>query len=618
MSRACYLVCLFLTVLYSRAPAQSPTLDATLAHLDSTWKTDLERTLLLVDSLERRHVDMDSLRRTKCDMLRGRVLRTQGEYVDAIKIWRGVHDYATNHRDSLMLAEAANQIGIMNTFMGNLLEGQRYLLQVAEIYERLGSDMQRAGAYNGLAILNDDLGQEDKAIELYNRSLKLYEKIDDTLGRANVHANLGLLYLYRGELDRSEYHLQQQGYLDTLLGTDYGLAFHYDFLSGLRQEQGRTEDALDLAMQGLELRETLPSHYNRAESYNSVAGILLDLGRYKEARSYAEKVLEFREDHESLSQESIALKVLSDAYEAEGDAATALRYYRDHHTISDSIYQRDHLSEIANKNALYEKATRDREIAELGQQQLINAAEIERKNYALMVVGIGLGVISFFAVTVWLLFRKISNQKEVLQNLHDQKDLLLREIHHRVKNNLQMVSSLLSLQTQFITDPAARDAIEMGRQRVRSMAILHQRMYLRDRMTPAVNARSYLEQLIRELLQTINVRGINLQLDKRLEDIDLDIDRLIPLGLIANEVITNAIKHAFTSRTAGTLTVELLREADDIELRIADDGRGIRPDEITGKNSFGSLLIHTFAEQLEGQLSIVGGRGTEVVLRFPV
>ncbi|PPK88156.1 two-component sensor histidine kinase [Neolewinella xylanilytica] len=207
-----------------------------------------------------------------------------------------------------------------------------------------------------------------------------------------------------------------------------------------------------------------------------------------------------------------------------------------------------------------------------------------------------------------LLFRKISYQKEGLQQLHDQKDLLLREIHHRVKNNLQMVSSLLSLQTQFIEDPAAWDAIEMGRQRVRSLAILHQRMYLRDHMTPAVNARSYLDQLIRELLQTLNVGGINLQLQKRLEDIDLDIDRLIPLGLIANEVITNAIKHAFTLRNAATLTVELLRDADDIELRIADDGRGIRPEEISGKESFGSLLIHTFAEQLDGRLSIVGGR----------
>ena len=607
-----------LLLAFSRAPAQTPTADAVLNALDSTWERDPDAALEALAELRRDSSPSDSLRTIRNDQITGRILRTKGDYVEAIRCWKRVHDYATRHRDSVMLVEAADQIGIMNTFMGNLLEGQQYLLQVAHIYDRIGTDKDRADALNGLAILNDDLEQEEQAIELYRRALEIYERIDDTLGRANVHANLGLLYLDREEYDESELHLLKQGRLDTLLETDYGLAFHYDFLAFLRQKQGRPKDALPLAMRGLKLRDSLPSHYNRAESYNSVAGILLDLGRYEEAIAYAERVLAFRRMHQSLSQESTALETLSDAYAGRGDHATALAYHRQFYEISDSIYRRDHLSEIANKNALYEKEKQDREIAELARQQVINAAEIARKGTALMVVGLGLGAISFFAVAIWLLFRKIKKQNAVLAHLHDQKDLLLREIHHRVKNNLQTVSSLLSLQSEYIDDPAALDAIEMGRQRVRSMAIIHQRMYLQDATTPKVNARGYLEQLLRELIDTLNVRNLPLQLDRRLENIDLDVDRLIPLGLIANEVITNALKHAFRYRDSGRLRVEFTRFRDELILRIADNGSGIRPGGMDGTETFGSLLIHTFAEQLNGTLHIRGEGGTEVVLRFPV
>lgn len=617
MTRTLVTALFFLGVAGTRAPSQSTSPHPLLMHLDTAWEDDVDRTLMVVDSLTASGRDLDSAALILTETIAGRALRRKGVYVDALRRWKRVHTYATHHGDSLQLVEAAKQIGIMNTYMGNYREGQPYLLQVAEIYDAIGSADDRAGALNGLAILNSNLELEDAAIDYYQQALALYESSGNRLGQANIHANLGLLYLERGDYAMSETHLLQQGRLDSLLETNYGLAFHYDFLGYLRQKQGRYEEGLQLALLGLALRDSLPSHYNQAESHLSVAGILLDLQRYDEAIAYAQRVLDFKELHQSLSQESTALKTLSEAYEAKGDAAAALAYYRSYHETSDSMYRRDHLSEIANKNALYEKATQDREIAELGRRQLENETELQRKNAALVITGLGMGVLGFFAVTVWFLFRKISHQKEGLQHLHDQKDLLLREIHHRVKNNLQMVSSLLSLQGDYIEDPAALDAIEMGRQRVRSMSIIHQKLYLTDTITTAVNAKDYLEQLVRELTGTLNVRGLPLELELDLEEIELDIDRLIPLGLIANEVITNSLKHAFAGQRRGKLEVSFRRNGGRYVLRIADDGCGLSPEQIGGADSFGSLLIHTFAEQLDGELSVRGEAGTEVVLEFP-
>ncbi len=284
-----------------------------LTHLDTAWRTDPAAAASQLDSL-RKHASLDSARYIHSVQLSGRAHRLMGDYVAGIADWRVVYNYAGQHRDSSMLVEAADQIGIMNTFMGNLREGQQYLLQVAEIYDRIGSLTDRAGALNGLAILHNDLEEEARAIALYRQSLELYETADDTMGRANVHANLGLLYLNLGELDLAETHLRLQGHLDTLLQTDWGLGFHYDFMGALYKARGQYPEALRWSERGLALRQALPSHYNRAESHNSIAAILLLLDRPREAIGHARDVLAFRDQHQSLSQEATALEILSEAY----------------------------------------------------------------------------------------------------------------------------------------------------------------------------------------------------------------------------------------------------------------------------------------------------------------
>ncbi len=620
MRLTCLLFSLLLCGFCTRARAQTnplTALDASLDVLDTLRREAPEEAIARIDSLLGRFPDLDSARLIRATRIKARARRLIGDYVTAIGEWRSVYAYATRQRDSLMLVEAADQIGMMNTYMGNYLEGQPYLLQVAEIYERIGDVEDRAGAANGLAILYNDLKRIDDAVAMYRRALALYEEAGDQLGQAAVHANLGMLFAGEGRFDLAETHLLEQGRIDSLEESKYGLAFYYDFMGELRKKQERYPEALELSRLGLALREELPSHYNVAESRNSVAGILLRLGRYEEAIGLSRAVLDRRDEHESLTQASTAYEYLSRAYEGLNDPARALTYHKRYKEVSDSIYQRDHLEEITTRDALYQKARQEEEIARLGQQNALSRVEIGRKNTALLAAGSGLVLISLFALVFWLLYRKINVQKAGLELLNRQKDTLLREIHHRVKNNLQMVSSLLSLQSEFIEDDAALDAIQMGQRRVRSMAIIHQKLYLRDEITTSVSARQYLDQLIGELMSTLNVSGIPLRMEKDLEDIELDIDRMIPLGLIANEVITNAMKYAFTGRKSGELNVGFRRVGAEVELCISDDGPGLNAAATVGNDSFGGLLIRTFTEQLDGRLEVDGAEGTSVRLRFP-
>lgn len=582
--------------------------------LSDTYQDHTHRTPRLVDSLLTAYPDLPTESRMAILRYKALAHRKLGNYVKAIGTWDTLYHYAAAKPDSLLLAEAGDQIGTMNTFMGNLLAGQRYYLEVAAIYDKVGSQQDKADIKNGLAILYYDLNQYDKAIATYQDALVDYEQLDDTMGRANVHANLGMLYTDIGRYDEAEPHLLMQGHLDSLLGTQWGLGFHFDFLGTLRHKQGRLQEALEAFQTAYTIRQDLPSHYNLAESRNSLAGIHIKLGNYDQAIQHAESVLSHKADHQSLSQESTAYYNLSQAHEGLGHTRIALDHYKKYHEVSDSIYQRDHLSEIAEKDALYEKAKQDKALAELATQNAITSAKVTSRTRALWIVGIGCLILLGILHLLRKLLIKIREQKQQLEQALAQKDILLREIHHRVKNNLQLVSSLLSLQGRTLSDATALEAINEGRSRVRSMALIHQDLYNKKNLT-GIGIKTYLEKLTNELLHTYHIGQEDIRLDLDIQDIDLDIDTIVPLGLIINELITNSLKYAFLPDKQGQLSIALHEKEDGLHLRVADDGKGMESSELR-PGSFGTTMIKALSSQLGGTIHINGEAGTETSFVF--
>ena len=578
----------------------------TVAYEDSTELViPMTNRLLEIVDLEN-----DSIQIIQAIKYQGLAHRTMGNYVQSIDKFKTVYGYAKKYKDSLLQASAADQIGIMNTFMGNMSEAQPYILEVAEIYNAVGSKEDIANANNGLAIFYNDTGQKDKAIEIYNLALKQYEELDDTMGRANIHANLGLLYIYDKQYDLAEKNILMQGHLDTLMNTQWGLGFYHDFMGTLRRKQGRFQDALRWKKSSLKIREQLESHYNIAETRSGLASVYLALGRYDDAIKNANIVLEHKEDHQSLSQQMGAYSLLSSVYEKMSNHELSLDYHKKYKSMSDSIYNRDVLSEMATKDALYEKANQDREIAELNATKIISDNKIMNKNRTITMGGVAIGIISLLLLFLCRLLQKYKAQKIKLSKTLGEKDILLREIHHRVKNNLQLISSLLTLQGRSIDDEVAIKAINEGKNRVRSMALIHQDLYNKDSITE-ISVKSYMEKLIQELFDTYRVDKNRISLTMKIDDIDLDVDTVIPLGLIINELITNCLKYAFPKERHGNLEVRLEEKNQRLILHIIDDGVGYNPENIR-ENSFGSTLVNALTEQLDGEMEINNTKGTKI------
>jgi len=202
------------------------------------------------------------------------------------------------------------------------------------------------------------------------------------------------------------------------------------------------------------------------------------------------------------------------------------------------------------------------------------------------------------------------------KSLHE-KELLLKEIHHRVKNNLQIVASLLNIQSRQITDPAVLAMITDSQNRVKAMALVHERLYRSDDIS-SIDISDYVKFMGTSLIKFYGITSARVRLDVEMPGIRFDINRAIPLGLIINELLSNALKHAFPTGRKGKITVTGNRDGKAIRISVADDGTGI-PESLDWKNtsSLGLHLVNSLADQLSGTIDLDRSSGTKFTITIP-
>jgi two-component sensor histidine kinase/sensor domain CHASE-containing protein len=198
-----------------------------------------------------------------------------------------------------------------------------------------------------------------------------------------------------------------------------------------------------------------------------------------------------------------------------------------------------------------------------------------------------------------------------------EKEILLKEIHHRVKNNLQVISSLLGAQSQTVADEQAREAYADSIRRVRSMALVHEKLYDTPDLAQ-VDFREYLTSVTEDLGRSIFREGITLHVEA--ERIMLGIDIAVPCGLLANELVSNALKHAFTARARGAVGLRFMRlSPSSVQLEVWDDGVGMPPEtDFRDMHSMGMSIIKTLVAQLDGNIAYDGIHGSKFTFVFPV
>jgi two-component sensor histidine kinase len=194
--------------------------------------------------------------------------------------------------------------------------------------------------------------------------------------------------------------------------------------------------------------------------------------------------------------------------------------------------------------------------------------------------------------------------------------VLLQEVHHRVKNNLQVISSILNLQSSYVDDPKTLEILRESQQRIKSMSFIHETIY-RTADFSRLEFMDYIKTIASNLIQSYRTAGVLVDFKTEMESVGLNLDQAIPCGLIINELVSNALKYAFKGRKKGVLTIVLREENNEVYIAVKDDGVGLPKDFAYEKNnSLGIQLVYALLDQLDATVNINQSNGTEFLIHF--
>jgi len=215
----------------------------------------------------------------------------------------------------------------------------------------------------------------------------------------------------------------------------------------------------------------------------------------------------------------------------------------------------------------------------------------------------------------------LTHKKETelkLRKLLKEKEILLKEVHHRVKNNLQVISSILNLQSSYVKDQMTLDILRESQNRIKAMSFIHESLYRSDDFS-FVNFSSYINSLSSNLVQTYIIEHANINLELDLGDVNLNLDQAIPCGLIINELVSNSIKYAFPFNKQGKICIKLTKTDNKIYLNVSDNGTGL-PDNLDVENTdtLGLQLVYILVSQLDGDIKVINKKGTTFLFNFTI
>lgn len=332
---------------------------------------------------------------------------------------------------------------------------------------------------------------------------------------------------------------------------------------------------------------------------------------YEKALAFLHQTEEYRKIHAPFKNWK-TYRLMAAIYKAQGETAKAKEFSQKSETLAEIQATLKNISETEFAPALktHEMTQIQLENALIHNQNTTIQAQKKQLKTALVFCGIIIALLIYFLLQRNKWNRILNEKNSIIEKNLKEKELLLQEIHHRVKNNLQLISSLLSLQSRSVDDKSATLALQEGQARVQSMALIHKNLYS-DNASSGLEVKDYVIQLTQQLLQTygLNPDKIDLQLD--VDPISLDVSTLVPLALIINELITNSLKYAFDQHETGKIQLSLKPTEDNqLLLRIQDNGKGFDP--LQNTDGFGTKLIQALAAKLDATVNYFNQNGTLV------
>jgi two-component sensor histidine kinase len=344
-------------------------------------------------------------------------------------------------------------------------------------------------------------------------------------------------------------------------------------------------------------------------SYNfgNISDVYLRQNDYPKAKFYAQRMLEVGEKLKAPHRLVNAYNQLTKVSKQLKQYDSALHFKEEYIFLSDSLNNIEKSGQIAEMQTKYETEIKEAEITKLSQSNKI-------KTQRMILFGAAACILALVMGLLWVQKRKLQKQQVQIMEQSEKLKWLMKELHHRVKNNLQIVSSLLNLQTYRLKDEESVAALRESQLRVQAMSLIHQRLYQVDEVT-LVNFKLYISDLTETLMKAYGYDADSFDLQVNVEKELLDVDTVMPLGLLVNEVITNSFKYAYKNVAHPALTVDLLEKNNQLQLTVKDNGPGMSTGD--SKTGFGKQLINALTKQLKAKCEVNVIQGTSYLFTIP-
>lgn len=569
---------------------------------------------------------MDSSAISACENNIGLVYYARGDYQSCIYNYKQALVIKDSLHQEVDVAKAYLNIGIAYKELGTYDLALENLLKAARYFEKQNVSRELASCYNTIGNIQLEMGNTEAALSYHFKSLKVREEVNFKSGIAKSLTNIGDVYKTQGKYDFALLYLDSSLAIKRELNDPVMIASSLDLIGEVYFLQKNYAEAERFYKESLAVKKEIEDPKGTATTLNNLGKLYLEWGK----SDAAAKALE---EGRALARETGAKNVLLKNYETtiellrkQNKPAEALHFFDLFTKLKAEILDEQKNKAIAELQVKYQTEKKEQEIALFNERDKVQEALLSRQHVLIFSLGIGavlLLVIILLLTNAYRARRKDLSQSRIIieqkQAMIGQKQTMMRELHHRVKNNLQVLSSIIGLQQHRTEDEQSRLVLLAIEHRLHAMMLIHQDLY-GEQIDSQLDMGKYIRALAENLLLSYGLSGKKMQLSVSADPLLLDADRALSLGFICNEVISNAFKHAFHGVKDPQLTIRLVCEAETVLLSIADNGSGM-PDEIniSQSNSFGIRLIQLLAGDLRASFSfITGTAGTRFELKFPL
>ena len=569
--------------------------------------------------------------------------------------------FARQQKDSNGIALILLQMGMIDDNKGEFDSSQIKYKQALDIFKSIGSKTGTASATIRIGVVELRNGKFDNAMKHFLEALKISEQARDQFGimeanysiswayldqhsyemalhylktaeqindslpfsslSLNIFNHLGVVYRDKGDLQKAKQYLEKGVRLSTAVENQGLNITLINNLASVYSRQGHKEKAIQLQKEALHRSKTLGNYLRELQVLLGLAKTYGDENPV-ESIYYLKEAILLARSKGAYHQEIRYLKIITPLYVKQGNYEQAFMMKEREHALADSFYYKSMSKNIESLKAEYELSKSNARIKELNLLNNKRRLELENSTIIRNVTFAGTGLLIIILVLLYNQYRiKQRNNREIslknhsLQHLLDEKEWLLKEVHHRVKNNLHTIMSLLETQSAYLKDDALL-ALQNSQHRVYAMSLIHQKLY-QGEYTTNVNMAVYLPELINYLRDSFDVRP-RIRFYTNIENIHLDISQAIPIGLIVNEAITNSIKYAFPNNQNGDIHIKMTNTDEKmILLSVKDNGVGLPADwDQIQKNSLGLKLMKGLSEDIRAKFLIENIKGTIITVKF--